>query len=212
MTVDMDTGGPQRTAAYGVGMTAAPAFDRAVAHTLGIEGGYSDHPSDRGGKTNWGITEAVARTHGYRGAMDALPKAVALDIYRDLYWDRIGLDFVAEIDADIALELFDTGVNMGAAVAARFLQRVLNALNRQGRDYGEVTVDGRIGPKTIDALRALRQRRGRPGMAALLLYLNALQGARYIELAEARPANEDFIFGWVKRLSLHAVTLAKDVA
>ena len=25
------------------------------------EGGYSDHPQDRGGATRWGVTEAVAR-------------------------------------------------------------------------------------------------------------------------------------------------------
>ncbi|HHN4460772.1 TPA: putative peptidoglycan-binding domain-containing protein, partial [Klebsiella michiganensis] len=29
------------------------------------------------------------------------------------------------------------------------------------------------------------------------------QGARYLELAEARPANEAFLYGWVKeRVSL----------
>lgn len=175
-------------------------FETAVAHTLGIEGGYSDHPSDRGGRTNWGITEAVARSDGYSGPMKALPKARAMDIYRRLYWDRIGLDWVAAVDPLVALECFDTGVNMGVAVPVRWLQRVLNVLNRQGRDYPDLVVDGNAGPATGRALRALLRLRGARGRDVVLAYLNALQGARYVDLAEGRPANEDFIFGWAERL------------
>jgi lysozyme family protein len=176
-------------------------FEDAAAHTLGIEGGFSDHPSDRGGATQWGITEAVARADGYTGAMAALPKSRALSIYRRLYWDRIGLDWIAAVDRDLAAELFDTGVNMGVSVAVVFLQRVLNALNRQGRDYPDLKVDGSAGPATASALRALIARRGLVGRNAVLTYLNALQGARYVELAEARAANEDFMLGWALRVA-----------
>lgn len=52
------------------------------------EGGYVNHPADRGGATCWGITEAVARAHGYRGAIRALPRDEAAAIYRRLYWLR----------------------------------------------------------------------------------------------------------------------------
>ncbi len=175
-------------------------FESSVAHTLGIEGGYSDHPSDRGGRTNWGITEAVARGDGYSGPMKALPKARALDIYRRLYWDRIGLDWIGAVDPLVAAECFDTGVNMGVGVPIRWLQRVLNALNRQGRDYPDLSVDGNAGPATGRALRALLRLRGSRGRDVVLAYVNALQGARYIDLAEGRAANEDFIFGWAERL------------
>lgn len=179
---------------------AASPFERAVAHTLGIEGGYADDPADRGGKTNWGITEAVAREHGYVGDMRALPKARALAIYRLLYWDRIGLDWIAAVDPAIAGEVFDTGVNMGVSVACRFLQRVLNALNRGGTDYPDLVVDGVAGPATAQALRALLRLRGAEGRTVVLRYLDALQGARYVDLAEQRVANETFMFGWAKRL------------
>ena len=175
-------------------------FALAAAHTLGIEGGYADDPADRGGKTQWGITEAVARADGYTGDMRALPKARALAIYRRLYWDRIGLDWIAAVDSAVACEVFDTGVNQGVAIAGRFLQRVLNVLNRAGRDYPDLVVDGVAGPATADALRALIRVRGREGRDALLAYLDALQGARYVEIAEARAANEAFPFGWAKRL------------
>ncbi len=211
MTVARGTGSGSAAKGYRAGMDTPTPFERAVAHTLGIEGGYSDHPSDRGGKTNWGVTEAVAREHGYRGPMKAMPKSIALDIYRKAYWDKTGLDWIAAVDADVALEVFDTGVNMGVGIAMRMLQRVLNALNRGGRDYPDIAVDGVAGPLTGAVLRAVCRLRGDKGRAVVLLYLNALQGARYIELAEAREANEDFMFGWAKRAVVVAGALAKDV-
>ena len=110
-------------------------MDRLLDELIDREGGYVNHPADRGGPTRYGITEAVARAHGYRGAIRALPVDEAKAIYRRIYWLRPGFDRVAERAPDIAAELFDTGVNMGPAVAATFLQRALTALNRGGSDY-----------------------------------------------------------------------------
>src|SRR3546814_15468233 len=90
-------------------------------------GGFVDHPADRGGPTNWGITSAVARGEGFMGAMAALPQSLARSIYRRRYWETPGFHRVAEIAAVVAEELFDTGVNMGPAVALGFLvsQRIV---------------------------------------------------------------------------------------
>ena len=41
-------------------------FDQAFNTLLKHEGGFSDHPADPGGKTRYGITEAVAREVGDR--------------------------------------------------------------------------------------------------------------------------------------------------
>jgi len=162
------------------------------------EGGFSDHPADRGGPTRFGITEAVARAHGYRGAMRALPRDEAAAIYRRLYWLRPRFDAVAVRAPRIAAELFDTGVNMGPAVAATFLQRALTALNRNGRDYPDLVPDGRLGPVSLAALDGFLAARGkRGGETVLLRALEALQGERYLRLAERRPANEAFLYGWL---------------
>ena len=48
---------------------------------------------------------------------------------------RPGFDRVDPLAPGVAAELFDTGVNMGPAVAVAFVQRALNALNRGARDY-----------------------------------------------------------------------------
>ena len=162
------------------------------------EGGYVDHPADKGGPTRYGITEAVARAHGYAGAMAELPREEAAAIYRRLYWLRPRFEQVAERAPRVAAELFDTGANMGPAVAATFLQRALTALNRGGSDYPDLTPDGRVGPATLTALDTFLAVRGRDhGETVLLRALEALQGERYLRLAEKRPANEAFLYGWL---------------
>jgi lysozyme family protein len=140
----------------------------------------------------------VARAHGFAGDMRHLPREEASAIYRRLYWLRPRFDQVATRAPRVAAELFDTGVNMGPAVAATFLQRALTALNRNARDYPDLTPDGRVGPRTLQALDAFLQARGkRGGETVLMRALEALQGERYLRLAERRPANEAFLYGWL---------------
>lgn len=173
-------------------MSASAYFDALIAR----EGGYTDHPNDRGGPTNWGITEATARAFGYDGPMQYMPRDTALRIYTERYWLQPGFDQVNAISPRLAEELLDTGVNMGPAVAVRFLQRALNILNAQGKYYPDVTVDGQLGRMTIAALRALLGARGDVGELTLWRMLNAQQSVRYIEIAESNPSQEAFQFGW----------------
>ena len=140
---------------------------------------------------------ASARAQGYRGEMAALPRAEAVAIYHRLYWLKPGFALVAERAAAVAAELFDTGVNMGPAVAAGFLQRALNALNRGASDYPDLVPDGRIGPATLAALDAFLRHRGAGGATVLVKAMEALQGERYIALAERRPSQEAFLYGWL---------------
>jgi hypothetical protein len=183
--------------------------DGMIDALIDREGGYVNQPADKGGATCFGITEAVARANGYSGSMRGLPREEAAAIYQRLYWLRPGFDEVAKRSQRVAAELFDTGANMGPAVAAVFLQRALTALNRNGSDYPDLLPDGRIGPTTLAALDAFLKIRGSSpavgldggdqhraaGETVLLRALDALQGERYVRLAERRPANEAFLYG-----------------
>jgi lysozyme family protein len=174
-------------------MPNSPDIDTLIDKVIVLEGDYSNHPADRGGPTRWGVTEAVARAHGYAGDMRHFPREQAAAIYKRIYWQRPAFDQVARLAPHIAAELFDTGINMGTGTASAFLQRALNALNRNGRDYVDISVDRRIGSKTLAALEAFLRRRGSKGEIVLLKAIESLQGVRYIELAETRPANEAFL-------------------
>jgi len=172
-------------------------IDSLIDDVIGREGGYSNHPADRGGPTRWGVTERVARAHGFAGDMRGFPRAQAVAVYRRLYWLNPGYDRVAERAPRIAAELFDTGVNMGPATATGFLQRALNALNRGASDYADIALDGAIGSRTLAALDGFLARRRAAGEGVLLKAIEALQGERYMTLAERRPANEAFLYGWL---------------
>lgn len=170
---------------------------RLLQKLIDREGGYTNHPADRGGPTNWGITEVVARKNGYAGDMRTLPRAEAERIYRSCYWEKPGFAVLDPIAPTITAELFDAGVNMGPMEATRFLQRALNAFNRNQCDYDDIQIDGNLGSATRGALSAFVAKRGRDGEAVLLKAMQALRGEHYIALAENRPANEAFVYGWL---------------
>lgn len=161
------------------------------------EGGFVDNPADKGGPTCWGITEHVARACGYAGDMRTLPRGFAAAIYANDYINVPGFDKISAVSSAIGEEMIDTGVNMGVTWPGVWLQRILNVLNRQARDFPDLTVDGQIGPATVSALRAVLERRGSSGEKVILRALNCLQGARYLEITEARAKNEEFYFGWL---------------
>jgi lysozyme family protein len=173
------------------------AFLAAFAKTLGIEGKYSNNPLDRGGETMWGITVALARFYGYVGAMKDMPVEFARYVYFKEFWEKLRCESIAALSIPIAEEVFDTAVNVGGPAEAKTLQRVLNALNRNQKDYADFAVDGVIGEKeTIPALKKFLQLRGKQGESVVVKLLNCLQGAYYIGICEARHDQEEFLFGW----------------
>lgn len=174
------------------------SFENSFEEVVMIEGGYSNNPSDSGGKTRYGITESVARSYGYKGDMRELPLQIAKDIYKKEYWDYLKLDQVDEISTLIAREMFEVGVNAGTRIAARILQQCLNVFNRGESDYMDIAADGRMGRATLIALTAFKRWRGEEGIKVLWKAMNCMQGAHYVTLAEAREKDEAFVYGWVK--------------
>ena len=172
-------------------------IDKLIDEVIAREGGYSNHKADRGGPTNFGITEQVARAYGYKGDMKALSRATAVAIYRQRYWTGPKLDQLAAIFPEIGHEIFDTGVNMGPATAVRFVQRVLNVCNRGAVDYPDITADGQVGPMTLAAAKALKAKRGPKTGEVIRAAIDGLQACRYVEIAEANKSQEAFAWGWL---------------
>jgi lysozyme family protein len=151
-------------------------FDQAFDELLKHEGGYSDHAADPGGKTRYGITEAVAREHGYRGDMRELPLEAARLIYRAAYWDAVRAD---ELPDAVRYAVFDGAVNSGVRQSVRWLQRAVDA-----------TDDGVLGPET---LRAVQRHEPEVLLRKLL--------AQRLNFMAALPTWPSFGRGWARRVA-----------
>lgn len=184
-------------------MNSSSTFNRAFEKTVGIEGGYVDHPADRGGPTRFGITRDTARAHGYIGPMDSLPLETAKQIYYSSYWcdRRLPLDQISQWSEALAEELFDTGVNMGVESAAKMLQLAVAVLNYDYKTgeplFEEIDVDGWAGEQTLGALWAL----GRGvDKRAVVRAVDAMQGARYVSLAMGSGTQSGALHGLICRV------------
>ena len=118
-------------------------FPQALRLVLADEGGVSNHPADRGGLTNKGITQATydawRELHGRpTRSVRAIEHAEVDAIYREQFANKILFD---KLPLGLDYALFDFAVNSGAARAVRFLQRIL-----------KVRADGSLGARTLAAL------------------------------------------------------------
>lgn len=156
-------------------------FKKALERTLGLEGGYSNHVNDKGGATAFGITESVARAHGYKGNMKDFTLEQAANIYYKDYWKPEFENFGPLVSSF----LFDCTVNHGFGGMSEILQKSVNTLTRKNVD-----VDKYAGTKTYTAAKALDQER-------LYVVLNARRAQFFLNICDRNESQEDFIYGWL---------------
>jgi lysozyme family protein len=178
------------------------ALDKALAFTLGYEGGWVNSASDAGGETFRGISRVF---HGeWEGwlVIDAkrmspsFPMNVNSDgplaemvtnFYEKEFWEAVHGD---ELPDALAMAVFDCAVHSGPGTAIRMLQSSLNIL-----------ADGVIGQETIKAAHA-------GGEGLLVEYLTA-RAVFLDELMFSKPLQRVWNRNWCKRLfKLAAVVLA----
>ncbi len=165
-------------------------FMRAIEKTLGHEGGYINHPNDKGGETNWGITIAVARANGYKDKIKDMSREVAIGFYKLIYWDKLNLDKVN--NQAIAEIIFDLSVNTGISSAGKKAQEMINFMTKEK----DIEVDGDIGSITLRKLNDIDTSRERE---LAILLLTFIQGEHYLNCMRNREENEAFALGWLRR-------------
>lgn len=169
-------------------------FAKAAEAVLGHEGGYVNHPDDKGGPTNFGVTAATLGEHRKLGReatadeVKALTRDEALDIYRARYWDAPGIEHIR--DDRIACKVFDLAINAGPVQAIKILQRAIDHAAPPGVE--RVRDDGQLGPRTLASLAACD-----PDVV-LGAYCSE-QASFYLTLIERNPSQVAFKKGWLAR-------------
>jgi lysozyme family protein len=164
-------------------------FPKAYEYTLKNEGGWSNHPADRGGATMMGVTLATFSRWLGRQATEAELKAIAPEtvkaIYKEWYFDVNRLDEVKSFA--IACAIYDIGVVCGVRTAARLAQRAL-------RDLGDnlIVVDGIIGRATLRSLNQVDPKK-------FVHTFKARVDAHFQGIVDRNQSQKVFLRGWLNR-------------
>ena len=165
-------------------------FESFAGKLLRLEGGYVNHPLDRGGPTKYGVILSVWQEHGHDkdgdGDIDAedikkLSEGDARYIAKKIFWDYFLADLI--LNQSLAEFIVDWGYNSGRKTVAKIVQRL-----------AKVTVDGIVGPQTVTAINCADQE----------LLFNALKIERKVFLnaiVKRRPDQIVFYDGWMNRVN-----------
>ena len=155
------------------------------------EGGFVNHPADRGGPTNFGITQRTLSKFLERAVtveeVQGLDIETAREIYELKYYRQPRID---RLVPELQPFLFDCAVNHGPRRAIKFLQNVCNEAG-----YGPLATDGLMGPKTKAQARACYEEMG----DWMLVSLVDERQMFYLNIVERDDTQEVFLNGWLSR-------------
>lgn len=165
-------------------------FEDFAGKLLRLEGGYVNHPLDRGGPTKYGVILSVWQEYGHDkdgdGDIDAedikkLTEDDAHYIAKKIFWDYFLADLIR--NRSVAEFIVDWGYNSGRKTVAKIVQRLVN-----------VTIDGVVGPQTITAINCSDQE----------MLFNTLKIERKVflnNIIKRRPDQIVFYDGWMNRVN-----------
>ena len=162
--------------------------NKLVPHILKFEGGFVNDPDDLGGATNKGVTFKMYKLYRRRKGL-SVPSIADLKkltdeefeyILKAIYWDSCRGDDIES--QSVANAIVDWAWHSGVSTAVKEVQKILG-----------VTADGVIGNVTLAAINSYSP----------LPLFGQIQQARKVYLnriCNARPANNKFIKGWLRRV------------
>lgn len=101
--------------------TKTDNFDVAMKIVLGFEGGLSDHKADKGGLTNYGVTQKTYDQYRIQCELPAqsvksISKNEVKEIYRT-FWDQ---SRASTLPLKSGIAVFDMAINSGAGTALKY--------------------------------------------------------------------------------------------
>ena len=158
-------------------------LQEALVFTLKWEGGFSNHPLDPGGATNYGIIQS--RYDQYRKSkglstryVKFISKAEYEEIYDVYYWDPVRAQYVS---GPLGLALFDTAVNLGVGGCISRLQASL-----------KVPITGKWTQAISDVIHSADQ-------TAVAINICKLRVAKRYARVKQKPSQKVFLRGWLNR-------------
>jgi len=197
-------------------------YARAVDELLGIEGGLSDDPVDRGGTTKYGISLRFLVAAGafdddkdgkadfdldMDGDIDGadvrmLTVQDARYLYLRHFWQPLGAE---SFPVPIGEMLFDQAVNGGLVAAKKMLQRAINqclmiARDKMGSNSAPALLDddGALGTLSREALDWVLGYSAL-GMTPLVMAYRDAVRQRYRQIVARLPAQKKYLRGWLAR-------------
>ena len=158
-------------------------IEALITDVIAREGGYVNHQADRGGPTNWGITQKTLAGWRKRAVsiseVQALTQNEAREIYRANYFR--GLEGIT--DRKVLDLLFDYSVNSGPGRAVRALQTVIGA-----------HADGAFGPNSAAKLAKVKDQ------STLYWPLVCERLDNFLRIIGNDPSQHVFAHGWANRM------------
>lgn len=180
-------------------------FEEIIKKVIKHEGGYANHPDDRGGETykgvsrvnwpdwdGWEIIDNIKKkAEDHTEFLNKLRNNKELDelvikFYKINFWRKIKTD---KFDKEIAYLLFDTAVNMGTGRAIMILQDTYNKVTPDNH----ISVDGIVGPQTIGAVNKADREH------IIIGYISG-RIQRYFDIINNNSSQKVFLRGWMNRM------------
>lgn len=166
-------------------------IDQMIIDVLSKEGGFVNHPADKGGPTNFGITQQTLSRYLERVVsiedVRALDIQTAKEIYELRYYRMPKID---RLHPEIQHFVFDCAVNHGPRRAIKFVQEVCNDAG-----FGPLEVDGLMGPKTKAQAGACYEQLQNWMLVALIDERQMF----YANIVANNPSQSVFLIGWLNR-------------
>lgn len=158
-------------------------YGLALDKLKALEGGESNHESDKGGHTNAGVTQGAydafrSSKSQPKRSVEYITDAEISEFYRDGYWLVAGYGLPDPLDFIV----FQFGVVAGPGRSVKILQAVL-----------EIEEDGICGPVTKDAAK-------RSNVKCTCEEHVQAQNAYFDAIVDKDPTQEVFINGWHNRV------------
>lgn len=163
------------------------AYKKSLSFVLRWEGGYVNHPNDKGGATKKGVTQSTYNYYRSRVGLQTQSIRDITDreveqIYKEQYWLAAKCDLISQSSPHLAIAHMDWAVNAGVGRAIKTLQYCIGT-----------TVDGVWGPYTSKAFASVANKSER---------LNCyLQRREQLYRRWGRGSQSVFLQGWLNRLN-----------